>query len=53
MCKGRFYSGNVKLEGYTRVQKAAKLNPRAREKEELRDVRETLMNIFTERKRNR
>ena len=53
VCKGSFYSGNRKLEGYTRAQKAAKLNPRAGDEQAVRDVREILMGIFIWRKRNR
>ena len=46
VCNGSLYSGNSKLEGYTRVQKAVKLDPRAGNEEAVRDVRETLMDIF-------
>ena len=53
MCKGSLYSGNKKLEGHTRVQKAVKLDPRAEDEEAVRDVREALMGIFIGRQRKR
>ena len=53
MCKGSLYSGNYKLEGHTRVQKAVKLDPRAEDEEAVRDVREALMGIFIGRQRKR
>ena len=51
MCKGSLYSNNRKLEGHTRSQKAAKPDPRAGDEGAVRDVRGTLMETFTERKR--
>ena len=51
VCKGSLYSDSRKPEGHSRVQKTAKLDPRAGDEEAVRDVRGAHMGIFTERKK--